>query len=138
MTKSYADVCLERAEKASYGPVEWRSYPDKDRFILCHKDSPTPYAILQARGDKLCVPDKDDGHVISYIKPDHGLAQFITQAVNDVPELARRLKIACDELRFVGEYYAKVYNANPAFVILNSPNKHVMLANALEEMPESK
>jgi len=104
MKKPYADTCLERAEKAAYGPVEWRSYPDNNRFILCHKDSPTPYALLQARGDKLCVPAKDDGHSIEYITPEHGLAEFIAHARTDVPELARRLKLAIQSMKDVAKY----------------------------------
>lgn len=81
--KSYADQCLDRAEKATPGPwvryhyAAWDGIEDSRRLDIC------------------CFSSSDweaDDHIPSNI-------EFIINARTDVPELARRLKLACEYLR---------------------------------------
>lgn len=68
MKKTYADECLERAEKATEGP--WESSCDNVATSDFH----------------ICATYNND-------------EEFIAHARTDVPELAKRLKIALKELR---------------------------------------
>lgn len=74
---TYADECLERAEKATYGP--WVSVTCSNNLM----------AIRDAGG--LYV---HSGY-FNFITD----AEFTAAARTDVPELARRLKKACELLR---------------------------------------
>jgi hypothetical protein len=77
MTKSYADTCLERAEKAS--PGCWDKEPRNSNYS-------TQVVIKKGR---LAVAN-------CYTTED---IEFIAHARTDVETLARRLKRACERLR---------------------------------------
>lgn len=76
--KSYADQCLERAEKATVGPWKstWREDENRNK-----KQIESTSSIVFGK---------------SFILPHD--AEFISHARTDVPELARRLKKACEAL----------------------------------------
>lgn len=81
MTKpTYADTCLERAEKATEGP--WNLV--RGKWVCCE--------IIPA--------GETSDSIAEYYLPKNG--DFIAHARTDVPELARRLKLACDALRLTG------------------------------------
>jgi hypothetical protein len=89
MKKTFADECLELAEKAT--PGEWRidqtysdSRPDAVTLSPGYWFSPGNYSKAM---DERCNDQTQRN------------AQFIAAARTMVPELARRLKLACDELR---------------------------------------
>ena len=122
--KTYADLCLERALKATEGP--WKTYK-------------CSYSNGEA-----CGIDPLGGFDYSMDECHHPLstenADFMSNARTDVPELARRLKIACEELKFVHLYYAHIYDANPIKLDMMKKyqTKHQRLAKALETLPEEK
>lgn len=80
MSKSYADECLERAEKATPGPWSWDTVFQYDQTLR----------IMKGIRDDVFI--SADGPV----KAD---AEFIAHARTDVVELANRLKKACDAMR---------------------------------------
>lgn len=80
MTKSYADECLERAKKATEGP--WSTLEEGDEVHAI--------SFVEACGDPL--------HIALSTHTEYD-ADFISHARTDVPELARRLKRACETLR---------------------------------------
>jgi hypothetical protein len=73
MTRTYADICLESAEKATNGP-----WIEKNDWYI---EKPNGIRLAEAY--------------------DVRNIQFIAHARTDVPELSRRLKRACDALRMV-------------------------------------
>jgi hypothetical protein len=77
---TYANKCLERAEKATKGPWSFRGW--------------TVNAIYDDDAFPLQVNTEFES-----AKQD---AEFIAHARTDVPELARRLKKACESLRGIG------------------------------------
>lgn len=89
MSKSYPDVCLERAEKAAEGP--WSFEVEADYEYILGK-SFRPKRMINPTGS---VIDSDE-YVLDLLPGD---AEFITHARQDVPELARRLKEACRLLK---------------------------------------
>lgn len=97
MAKSYIDQVLERAEKATVGP--WKHEPSNHGYRLLYQ----PFL----RYGKYWEGNENDWEIINGL-PDnvnkietyhHNDAEFIAHARTDVPELARRLKKACDLLR---------------------------------------
>lgn len=96
--KSYADSCLERAEKATPGPWE------------CSDLSPS---YVERPGSRRMIPIMEFND-----------AQFISHARQDVEELARRLKRACEKLKWI----ANQGNVSKEYLI--------GLADELEAMPE--
>lgn len=109
MTKStYAEACLERAEKATEGP--W------------HRVAAN-------------VEKSKHGHITTtWTFPDN--AEFIAHARTDVPELARRLDSACDAIRKAADalngYGTVILSMDPFSKILFD------LADELEAMPEGE
>jgi hypothetical protein len=86
MKKTYADICIERADKASKEP--WKQYQNGD--------APWPDGIQDRDGNEVI------GSTISYEQTGVYLkenAEFIAKARSDVPELARRLKRAVNYMR---------------------------------------
>ncbi len=81
---TYADECLERADKATPGP--WHTGHISERF--------SDEADIEGRNLE-CIADevRDDNR------------RFIIHARTDVPELARRLKKAIDELWAVSRFF---------------------------------
>lgn len=90
--KSYADQCLDRAEKATEGPweaqvslsIQTEKEMEKKRNRVASVRGITVWGKYSA------ISCKDE-------------AEFIAHARTDVPELARRLKKACEiikELKF--------------------------------------
>lgn len=82
MKKTYADQCLERAEKATEGPWECLPYGDGTNFLKWQVKDSNYYRAATAIGRET--------------------AEFIAHARTDVPELARRLKEACTILNSIG------------------------------------
>ncbi len=79
MKKTYADKCLERAEKATEGP--WTVIDDE-------------YGLRIPEVKGIC-----EG-CVGWLKPAYEEeAEFIAHSRTDVPELARRLKAAIDLLK---------------------------------------
>lgn len=87
INKTYADECLERAGKATEGPWSW--YRES---VLSSKVSPS------------CVLSTD-GYNNNY-DAESGDREFIAHARTDVPELARRLKLAIEILKSIYELEA--------------------------------
>jgi hypothetical protein len=83
--KSYPEICLERAEKATPGP--WK----KD----CNDDI---HAFIEDEGDVCALLDAGFGYATSEDR------QFIAAARTDVVELATRLRKAISLLRDYGDY----------------------------------
>lgn len=82
--KTYADTCLERAEKATEGP--WHTgHLSEVRFDHADIDSATGETIAE---DVFGTYNR----------------VFIAHSRTDVPELARRLKVACELLRDIEPY----------------------------------
>lgn len=88
--KTYAEMCIERAEKATPGPwvsgefigrVETEYQPDCCEFYNCR-------LIVDLNYSSLCR--SQDMEAFN--------CRFIAHAREDVPELANRLKKACDSL----------------------------------------
>jgi len=87
--KTYADECLERAEKATEGP--WFLVSDLPTYgVAAHPHLNDP-VITKNRLYR--VPTRTN---FGCSEED---AEFIAHAREDVPELARRLKMACEQLR---------------------------------------
>lgn len=90
--KSYADICLERASRSTEGP--WK-YDYGNWEVECDNFESDSYR------DEVCsvgsVRDGINGRT-NPINPTDD-AEFIAHARTDVPELARRLKWACNYLR---------------------------------------
>lgn len=85
--KTYADTCIERAEKAPSGP--WRD--DKGTLFM-----PSGECFYLR-----CLP---------FDSTYQNIMQLIAHARTDVPELARRLQRACEVLRdacFEGSTFGK-------------------------------
>ncbi len=78
--KSYADICLERASKATEGP--WSTLQEEHEVHAI--------SFTDAAGDPL--------HIAQWI-PQVENAEFIAHSRTDVVELANRLKRACEFLR---------------------------------------
>jgi hypothetical protein len=106
MTKSYADTCLERAEKATSGPWE-----------------------VNSKYDQIWNPSTQE--FIGTEDADCPATQFIVHARADVPELARRLKKACEELRLASKAVQAAGLPKVAEVMKE-------IADELESMPEEK
>lgn len=94
--KTYAEVCIERAKLANEGPWTAAACGDDYRKVV----GGSGWAIV------IDVSPMD--------------ADFIAASRTDVPELAKRLQRACDELRTYSKY---VYGIDS------------MLADELEDMP---
>ncbi len=87
--KTYADICLERAERATEGP--WDVTSDLPSWAV---------ASLKAQTD--VVGTLNRAYRIPFRKNlgcELNDAEFIAHARTDVPELARRLTEACRILR---------------------------------------
>lgn len=83
--KTYAEVCIERAEKATEGP--WHiGYVHEDE--TADIDGPNLEPIAEEVMPENC--------------------SFIVNARKDVPELARRLKAACEYLRAIDYRIGKI------------------------------
>lgn len=96
--RTFADTCLELTEKAIESPWAW----EKEMF---------GWKALNAKGRK----DKDGEQArVIYARNDglmgicHSDAEFIAASRTLVPELARRLKKACEALRNPGAYSAEL------------------------------
>jgi len=121
MTKSYADICIERANVATEGP--WF------QFSSAHEGEPCNYI------------ESDNGCVTTVFTGFEN-AKFIAHARTDVPELAKRLKLACEIIKELYDELVEHYNRN------NNRNKcpHCKIAfkyaeevlKELERMPEEK
>jgi hypothetical protein len=93
MKKTYADVCLERAEKATEGP-----------FIVIPKDDRcSRYMVSRIPGEKSVEMVEQGhpffiGHCLSETSDEEARAnaELFAHSRTDVPELARRLKKACE------------------------------------------
>jgi hypothetical protein len=77
MKKTYADICLERAEKATEEP--WLVKHHRSFGNLFRLDNP-----------------QTANQFVSQYEPNR---EFIAHSRTDVPELSRRLKKACEALR---------------------------------------
>lgn len=104
MGMNYIDLCIERAEKATEGPWEYD-------------------------GEDLLIPStpKEGKKCYGFVAHDEQRQNdfpFIAHSRTDVPELARRLKKACEYLRLESVCSRKK--------ILNT------IADELEAMPEGK
>ncbi len=85
MNKTYADNCLERAEKATKGP--WHiGHINEDFSYFMDVDSP-------------------EGRIAEEVHDTE--AYFIVAARTSVPELARRLKRACSIIRHQGVHHVQ-------------------------------
>jgi hypothetical protein len=94
MTKSYADICIERAEKATEGPWVRYHYAAWDGIEGAN------------RKDICCMSNSDweaDGPIADNI-------QFIAHAREDVPELAKRLKKCIARIRFEAGLFPQFRN----------------------------
>jgi hypothetical protein len=103
---TYADSCLEIAGKATPGP-----WGDDDGHVMTgdgfgFSSTPAQYYI----GDEYGSTGDSDAD-----------AEFIATSREMVPELCRRLQLACEALRAVKSYII--------------PGDFVMLAEELEAMP---
>ena len=83
MKKTYADECLERAEEATGGP--WSEY----QYGVCSEK------VYNSVNERL--------NICGEVKPRD--AEFIAHSRTDVVELARKLKKACDRLRFAAKRF---------------------------------
>jgi hypothetical protein len=115
MTKSYADQCLERAEKATEGPFYGRI---EEIYVGAYRK--TVWAIYRGSWERDGYQNKapiawfeNHGDAISFLR-------------TDVPELARRLKKACEFIIGAGYYDKQTMYAGKR------------LLDELEAMPEDK
>lgn len=137
MSQSYADLCIERAGKASEGPWKHESFQSGSEYV----------GMRNALPGRPFNPDHSDAngymgaHMFLYNAPKfkesyellkvekNNNAEFIAHARTDVPELARRLKSACDALRKSEAFLADIgWSAGTL----------VRMAELLEAMPEEK
>ena len=88
MKKTYADECLERAEKATEGP--WTATSDWEAWAVASLNAHTDVVGTLSRAYR--IPSRK--HLGCELRD----ADFIANARTDVPELARRLKRAIDLL----------------------------------------
>jgi hypothetical protein len=109
-TKTYAEVCLERASKATLGPME----VSPGNEIVTKWKSLEHNAHIQVASFDLTKQGGLD-------------AEFYTAARSDVPELGRRLKKAC----FILQCCAEDMDSEDADEIME-------IIKELEEMPEEK
>lgn len=100
MTKTYAEICIKRAEKATPGPWHF----DIGNGEVESQD-PMHFRIAVAhRDDLLNRKDHCEHFKLEYnppefpVDPDDDM-EFIAHARQDVPELSRRLKWVCEKLR---------------------------------------
>jgi hypothetical protein len=114
MKKTYADVCLERAENATPGP-----------WIPQEKIWSNQYADDVYFKYKIVV-NKDKEKIVGDERTDDSNAEFIASSRSDVPELAKRLKRACEILREIHAHFSF------ASKTMND------LADELEAMPEDE
>lgn len=110
--RNYITECLERAEKATEGP-----------WAINHKYgqvwAPKSQLFISTE-TKITDTDYDDEVI------------FIAHARTDVPELARRLKKACEYLRGASDEFGKVSGYDCA------EYDFAMAADELEAMPEGE
>ena len=123
MAKSYIDQILERAEKATEGPWDVE-YGVSMRTAWAFMSRKSREYILRLDGGENCKIDEETGQVEETL-------EFIAHARSDVPELARRLIRACDELRRTGIEFRRLGD-------YDSANAYSMIADELEAMPEEK
>lgn len=99
MGKTYADLCLERAAKATEGPWKYQFVDDcmgMARSLSCNNEDVDVDSEFWIWEQLYGGDDTRDS-----VKLTLETAQFIVHSRSDVPELARRLKKACDFLRYV-------------------------------------
>lgn len=94
--KTYAEECIERANAATEGP--WIVY--KTDFAD-HPDG----IKSKSEDDIICGSIQYEQSGINTKET----AEFIAHSRVDVPELARRLQLACQELRTIHDYYTPLY-----------------------------
>jgi hypothetical protein len=87
MIKSYADECLERAEKAFHKPALLIHKPIQDKCPSCKHASQFDGQCINHFCSEYYPTIPDRSHEQAY-------SDFIAHARTDVPELARRLKDA--------------------------------------------
>lgn len=110
MKKTYADECLERAEKATKGPWEYDSGNGEvetvpHRIAICDRagNLEREQDVEYRYGDH--IPEE----ALELLKTDnYDDLEFIAKARTDVPELARRLKLAVNDLRFFASHTGHV------------------------------
>lgn len=129
--KSYSDQCLERAENATKGPWE----------TMCLFGSwDLPVQINDMKDNTIVKVDTDCRNVVSN-------CNFIAASRTDVPELARRLKKACEALKQYKEVISEIIsvlenkdsNISDLSKFINEIydlEKELELANELEAIPE--
>lgn len=117
--KSYTDECLERAKNATEGPWKVTNSEVNMALLFQHKlmqkaievEGPNAFVSFQSIGNAKCD------------------AEFIAHARVDVPELAKRLKIACQQLLNIAENEEDKYGF---------PSRLTELVNTLEFTPEGE
>lgn len=98
VTKSYADECLERADKATEGPWTMAGITIERLEIASYGRGPCGVIHIASMNSRNVSSRETD-------------AEFIAHARSDVPELARRLKKACEYLRACGYMVGNKYAA---------------------------
>lgn len=93
--KIYSDICLQRAEKASVGP--WIT----EEKIWSNQRSDDVYFKYKI------VLNGEKKKIINDASLDKADSEFVAHARTDVPELARRLKKACEELERISTMMAQ-------------------------------
>lgn len=96
MKKTYADECLERAERATKEPwIKWKGHYE----IVAGKVTENTRGCLRGKYKPICEMDDLGTNKMNNTK-------FIAHARTDVPELARRLKKACQILRDIHPHFS--------------------------------
>jgi hypothetical protein len=117
--KTFADICIDRSERATDGP--WEAISDLPSWAVASLSAQTD--VVSTVNRKYRVPYRTN------LGCDINDADFIAQARTDVPELARRLQKAINKLREVdmelsaGNYYVE------------HDGSHRRLADELEAIP---
>lgn len=105
---TFAEECLERAEKAT--PGEWRHIPGDSYCAFPHVVcGPNKTLVFEDHSDHECA----DKHCDKGWTPDESDAEFIAHSRTDVVELAKRLQRACAALNIEAYHpYAGEENAS--------------------------
>lgn len=108
MKKTYADLCLERAEKATEGP--WKNFNANDGMFIENETHRVASTTVSYN---------------SYLD-----GEFIANARTDVPELAKRLNEATEELRRLNEWLVEYKGIKDQYDTIDS------LVEKLETIPD--
>ena len=117
MTETYADICLERADKATKGPWEAER--------IYHNDGSINYEI----NDRYQLVAFREQNFEEPIRAKFN-ADFYAHASTDVPELAIRLKIVCAALAILKSGLERNITVHPEWV--------QKVIDVLEAIPEKK